>query len=111
MGRIEIINEKPLTLAETKELIEKIEKRDKEISTRTQKTKEYVNKFAKLSIKEVNELKTKLLNLNLTRLKEKAIAKIIDIYPKDLDSLRTILTSENLTLKQEDLQKIIECLK
>ena len=111
MGRIEIIEEKPLTLIETKELLLKIEKRDKEISTRIQKTKEYLNKFAKLTKKEVKELKEKLLKLNITRLKEKTIAKIIDLQPNDIDSLRTILTAENLTLKQEDLQKIIECFK
>lgn len=111
MGRIEIIEEKALTLTEAKELISKIEKRDKEISIRSQKTKEYLNKFAKLDKKEIKELKEKLLKLNITRLKEKTIAKLIDIQPKDMDSLRTILTAENLTLKQEDLQKIIECLK
>ncbi len=111
MGRIEIIKEKPLTLIETKKLLEKIEKRDKELPTRTQKTKEYLNKFAKLTLKEVKDLKEKLIKLNITRLKEKTIAKIIDIQPKDIDSLRIILSTENLTLKQEDLQKIIECLK
>jgi len=111
MGRIEIIEEKALTLTEAKELISKIEKRDKEISQRTQKTKEYLNKFAKLDKKEIKELTEKLTKLNILRLKEKTIAKLIDIQPRDIDSLRTILTAENLTLKQEDLQKIIECLK
>lgn len=111
MGRIEIIEEKPVTLTEAKELLGKIEKRDKELPTRTQKTKEYLNKFAKLTKKEIKDLKDKLIKLNITRLKEKTIAKIIDIQLKDIDSLRTILTAENLTLKQEDLQKIIECLK
>lgn len=111
MGRIEIIEEKALTLTEAKELISKIEKRDKEISIRTQKTKEYLNKFAKFTKKEIKELTEKLTKLNILRLKEKTIAKLIDIQPEDLDSLRTILTAENLTLKQEDLQKIIECLK
>lgn len=111
MGRIEIIEEESLTLTEAKELLNKIEKRDKEIPTRIQKTKEYLNKFAKLNQKEIKELKEKLLKLNITRLKEKTITKLIDIQPKDMDSLRTILAAENLTLKQEDLTKIIECLK
>ena len=111
MGRIEIIEEKAITLTEAKELLDKIEKRDKELSPRTQKTKEYLNKFSKLTKKEIKELKDKIAKLNITRLKQKTIAKLIDIKPKDLDSLRTILTAENLTLKQEDLQKIIECLK
>lgn len=111
MGRIEIIEEKALTLTEAKEILSKIEKRDKELPTRTLKTKEYLNKFAKLTKKQIKELKEKLLKLNILRLKEKTITKLIDIQPKDIDSLRTILTAENLTLKQEDLQKIVECLK
>lgn len=111
MGRIKIIKEIPLTLTETKELLLKIEKRDKELATRAQKTKEYLNKFAKLTQKQVKDLKEKLIKLNITRLKEKTIAKLIDIQPKDIDSLRIILVAENLTLKQEDLQKIIECFK
>lgn len=111
MGRIETIKEEPLTMAETKELLEKMEKRDKELSARTQKTKEYLNKFAKISLKEVKELKEKISKLNIARLKDKTISKLIDIQPKDVDSLRLILSAENLTLKLEDIQKILECLK
>jgi len=37
--------------------------------------------------------------------------KIIDLCPKDLDSLKVILTGENITLKQEDMEKIIEVIK
>lgn len=111
MGKINIIEQKPVTLAEAKQLMEKIQKRDKTLSTRAQKTEEYLNKFAKLSIQEVNSTKEKINNLGITRLKDKHIAKIIDIQPKDMDSLRMILTEDNVTLKQEDLQKILECLK
>ena len=31
--------------------------------------------------------------------------------PKDIDSLKIILTGENLTLKQEDLEKIASIVK
>lgn len=111
MGKINIIEQRPVTLTEAKQLMEKIKKRDKALSTRAQKTEEYLNKFAKLSTQEINSIKEKINNLGITRLKDKHIAKIIDIQPKDIDSLRMILTEDNVTLKQEDLQKILECLK
>ena len=59
-------------------------------------------------IKDYKTFKKDLENLNLARLKEKHITLIINICPKDEDSLKTILSSENLTLKQEDINKIIE---
>lgn len=105
MSQIHIIEEKPLALPEVKKIIEKKE------TSRIKKTISYINKFTKLDVKKVNELKEKIEKLGLTRLKEKTIAKIIDIQPKDHDSLRMILSQENLTVKQEDLQKILECLK
>ena len=38
MPEIEILNESPLTLAETKSILEKIEKRDKTLSDRANRT-------------------------------------------------------------------------
>ena len=31
--------------------------------------------------------------------------------PKDTDSIKALFTGESVTLKQEDLQKVLECLK
>ncbi len=105
MGEIKVIDEKPLTLPEVKQIIEKKE------GEKIKKTLDYINKFTKLKPKEVVELKEKINKLGITRLKDKTIAKIIDLMPKDIESLRMILSQENLTVKVEDLQKILECLK
>ena len=45
MPGIEIINEKPISLVETREILEKIEKRDKVLNDRATKTREYINKI------------------------------------------------------------------
>ena len=105
MGEIKLIKEHPLTMPEVKKLIEKKE------SPKIKKTLDYINKFTKLSQKQVKDIKEKINKLGLTRLKEKTTAKIIDIQPKDPDSLKLILSQENLTMKQEDIKKILECLK
>jgi len=111
MSDLQVINEKPLTMAELKEKLEEIKKRDKELSDRATKTHEYLNKFAHLKEKEALKLKEEILKLDIPRLKEKHIIKIIDIMPKDIESLKLIFASENITIKQESLQKILDVMK
>ncbi len=111
MSDILILNEKPLSLVETNKILEKIKKRDKEVSDRVKKTMEYINKITKLNEKEAKEIEEKLEKVGITRLKQKHIVKIIDIIPKDIDSLKALFVSEPLTLKQEELGKILECIK
>ena len=111
MPEIQLVKEEPLTLSELKSKLDQIKKRDKELSFRANKTHEYLTVFASMQEKKSQELKKKLQDLNISRLKDKHIAKIIDLYPKNSDDLKVILSGENLTLKQEDLQRILECLK
>ena len=110
MSKIEILQEEPLALHEIKEKLQEIKKRDKELSFRTNKAEEYLNIITK-TIKKPKDLEKDLNSLKLQRLKPKQIKKIIDLQPIDLDSIKTVLSHENLTLKQEELQKIIETVK
>lgn len=109
MTEIEIINEKPLTLGEVKQMVTEI-KKNAELGFRANKTMEYVEIFVKQKPSEIAEVKKKIEELNIIRLKEKVIAKIIDLAPTDAESLKMILATENITAKQEDLGKILECL-
>jgi len=110
MVEIEIIEENSLTMTELKEKLQDI-KKSQELSFRGNKTLDYLNNFTKLSAKQVNEIKEKLKSLDIIRLKDKHIVKIIDIMPQDLESLKTILTQDNITVKAEELEKVLECLK
>ncbi len=110
MGELELQEEQALTMVDAQEELKKIEKRDKELTARAEKTKEYLNKFVKLDKKINNEMKKKLEDLGIARLKGKYIVKIIDIQPKDIDGLKAILSGE-ITLKQEELEKVLECIK
>lgn len=111
MPDLKIHEERPVTMAEMKEHLENIEKRDKELNLRAKKTKEYLDQFVKIKFKKVEEVKKKIEGLNIGRLKEKHITKVIDLKPNDVGELRSIFSDENITLKQEDLEKIIEALK
>lgn len=110
MAEIKIVNEFPVSMAELKEKLNLIKKEKRELSFRANKTLEYLNNFAKMSIKDVEGIKKKLKGLDITRLNEKHIAKIIDVMPSDIDSLRLIFAGET-SVKQEDLEKVLECLK
>ena len=112
MSNIQTINEIPLTLVEMKERIEKVEKRDKELNFRATKTKDYLSVFTKdMDLKAALELKKKITELNIPRLKDRQIVKIIDLMPQDLDSLKILLIGENITIKNEDLEKILQVIK
>ncbi len=110
MAEIEITNEKSLTLTEVKEMLVGI-KKNTELGFRANKSMDYVELFAKQKPSEAAEVKKKLEELNIMRLKDKVIAKIVDLQPTDAESLKMILATENITVKQEDLGKILECLK
>ena len=111
MAEIETLEEVPLSLTDVKEALEDINKRDKALSQKGIKLSDYISKITSLKPKEAIELRKKLAQTGIERLKEKQIAKILDIMPGDTDSLKAIFVGDNLTLRQEDLKKILECLK
>ncbi len=111
MAELQTISETPISLIEMKEKLVEIKKRDKELNFRAKKVEEYLNNTVKIKQKKADELKADLEALKLQRLKQSHIIKIIDIQPRDMDSLRAVLTSESTTLKQEELSKILDTVK
>lgn len=108
---IEVINEKPITIVEMQSHLEEIKKRDKELNFRANKVKDYLDLFASLKRNQVLDGKEQINKLDINRLKDKHIVKILDILPRDMDSLRAMFIGENITLKQEDLDRILEVIK
>ena len=98
MANLEIINETSLSMQDLKDKLDKVKKRDGDLNPRGIKTYDYISRFVK---KDAKKLKENLGKLGILRLKDKHINKIVDILPKDIDSLKSILSGENLTLKQE----------
>lgn len=111
MAEIETLEEVPLSLTDVKESLDSINKRDKVLSQKGTKVLDYISKITSIKPKEATEIRKKLFETGIERLKEKQIVKILDIMPKDVDSLKAVFVGDNLTLRQEDLKKILECLK
>ena len=113
MAEIEIKNEKPLTYSEVAEKLEIVKKNlsQEELSFRTKKAEEFLEAFGKDSMKKSEEVRKKLEGLEIQRLKEKQIVNLSNLMPTDEDSVKIILSNDNITLKQDDVKKIVDYIK
>ncbi len=107
MSEFQVLEEAPVSLVELKKSLKSLQA-EAPLSFRAEKTSVYLEGFELYDTKEAEALSKKILALNIPRLKDRHIVKIIDIMPKDLDSLRLLLSTETLTIKDEDLKKILD---
>tara|TARA_Y100000310_G_scaffold213058_1_gene213956 strand:- start:49 stop:399 length:351 start_codon:yes stop_codon:yes gene_type:complete len=111
MANPKLIEENPITLVDLKVALEKIEKRDKELNYRSNKSKEYIHNFVDLSEDKKESLQKKLIGLDMVRLKEAHIIKIIDFLPKDVEELKVILQAYPVNMPKKDMESIIAIVK
>ena len=111
MTKPEIIKETPITMAEIKDELDKIKKKIEKINFRAEKTEEYLHQFAQLNLAKSKELKEKLDKLNVPRLKEEHIVKMIDLLPGSAEEVKSILQGYTITVTNENLKKIAEAIK
>jgi DNA-directed RNA polymerase subunit F len=96
-----IISKVPLTLAETKEIVDKLEEK--------QELKDYFKKFTKVKKEESEKLRKDLVALNNLKMKEENIVKIIDIMPTEPEELNKIMSDTSLT--EEETHAILDTIK
>jgi len=107
MSEFQVLEEAALSTVHLKSVLKALQL-EGTLSFRGEKSMAYLDTFVLYTEKEAEELHTKILGLNISRLKERHIVKILDVMPKDLDSLRLLLANETLTIKDEDLKKILD---
>lgn len=107
MTDLKIIEEKPINLSELREEIKSIKKRDEELGFRTAKVAEQLEVVKIIKEKDAQELFEGLEKLNVPRLKEAHMHKIIDLMPSSLTELKNIVTGYGLTITNENLEKIL----
>ena len=90
--------EKPITMAEVVSLVG--------TSDKAEEIKKFIKNFNSLNVEKALKLKEELKNLNLIKLKESHIVKIIDFLPKDSPELNKVLN--DVSLDQEEATKILE---
>ena len=111
MSTVKILEEKSITIAELRDHLKKIKKRDEELSVRAAKTEEYLNNFVILKPKDAEALEEELLKLEVPRLKEVHVKKILDLLPASVEELKVILQGYTLTVNKENMEKMISTLK
>jgi DNA-directed RNA polymerase subunit F len=111
MSSEKIISERPITLAELADDLDKLEKEEKELNFRSNKTKAYLNHFKKLDMKQVKEITKKIEDLEIPRLKERQVVKLIDSLPKTEEEIKLIFVGETTTVTEENTKKLLEVIK
>ena len=97
-----IKNSTPLSMNEIVEYAKKIEDKETDIVG-------FIKKFTKLTPKESNELRKKLEELELMKVKPEHIVKIVDLVPENAGDLNKIFT--DVGLDEDETNKILERIK
>ena len=102
----EILSENPISAYQLKEELAKIKKRDKELHFRAAKTEEHFEHIE--TPKNADPLFEKISKLNIPRLKEQHIRKIIDIMPTTIKDFKAVMQGYTISLNNENIKKIVD---
>jgi DNA-directed RNA polymerase subunit F len=108
MVDLNVKSEKPVTMAQLRDDLKKIQKKEEELNLRANKTLEYLNLFVTLKNSEAKELYGKIEALSLPRFKPEHIVKIIDTLPESVEELKTVMSGFSITITNENCKKIID---
>ena len=107
----DVVDKMPIGLAELKDELTKIQARDEELGFRSGKTLEYVNSFGTLSLADFIKLKDEVSKLDIPRLKDEHVVKIVDFLPKSVADLDVLLQGYPITITKENQKKIVDVVK
>ena len=97
-----IKNSEPLSMAESLEYVKKDEGSGAEVIG-------FIKKFTNLKIKDAKEMRENLEKLDLIKMNNTHISKIIDIFPKDSEELNKIFN--DVGLDEDETKKILDTIK
>jgi DNA-directed RNA polymerase subunit F len=101
---VEQPSEKPMSLAEVKNILKKVSKEREELIYEQRIALEHAQKFAKLSIKQTKDMINDLNKLDF--IDENQAYKIADLLPVTEDDVRAFFAKERFTPTQEQIKKI-----
>ncbi len=110
MTNLEIISETPVTMSELKDTLKVIKKRDEELNFRAERTEDYLQQFTLPKSKDAKALVNKINGLDIPRLKEEHIVKLVDLMPEDPEETKSILSGYTITVSKDNLKKITDAL-
>ena len=105
---LDIVSETPVLMAEVKERLADIKTKDGELNFRAQKTYEHLEQFVHLKKKKAEELLEELKKLDIPRLREQHLIKLVDLMPTTESDVKVVLQSFAVTVTADNLKKIAE---
>ncbi len=96
-----ILEMKPLSMPEAKELLGSLEDKEDLIAQ--------INKFTKLKPEDAKELREDLQKLDMIKVKPEHLVKIIDLLPEDASDLNKVFSE--VSLDENEIKKILEIVK
>jgi DNA-directed RNA polymerase subunit F len=105
---LDIVSETPVLMAEVRERLEQIKEKSGELNFRAAKTMEHMEQFASLKKKKAEELLAELKKLDVPRLREQHLIKLVDLLPVTENDVKVVLQSFAVSVTQENLKKIAE---
>lgn len=105
---MDVTDEKILTWAEAKKILE-LKEKDKELGYEQKNALDHLRKFSKLTEKKAKEIMDELEKI--PKLKERQKNTIVNMMPKDQDDLRVLFANEVITLSEDEKKKILSIVK
>ena len=93
-----VTEERPITMAEVVSLVGDSEK--------AEEIKKFIKSFNKMDVKKAIEMRDELKALDLIKLKDEHIVKIVDFVPKDASELNKVIIE--VSLDPDEVAKILE---
>ena len=109
MSEGRVINMKPVSLAEVKNIL-KDRKGEKELSYEQDVTMKYVEKFGRLTDKQSEDTIKELSEINFLKGKDDLVYMIVAALPTKVEQLQLFLPKE-VTASEDELKAVIELTK
>ena len=103
---LEILSETSINTYQLKQELAKIKKRDKELNFRAQKTEDHLAQTA--THKDAEKLFDKISKLNISRLREQQINKLVDVTPTTVKDVKIILQGYAVNVTNDNMKKIAD---
>lgn len=110
MTQPKVIKEKPIDIYQVLSELNTIEKKDEELGFRSMRTKEYITDIEQISKEKAKKIREAIVALDIPRMKEEVITKIIDVYPVSVLDLKQLISSFNVAVKDDYVKQIFEIL-
>lgn len=110
MANYEIISQKPIHASRVLSHIEE-KTEDKELTYREEKILEYLKDSNKLSTEEFNSAFEELKSLEIPRLEDSHLIKILEILPKNGVELRSIVSHGGVVVVDDVVTQILDITK